>query len=182
LRIILLMITFSLSKDSGIHCVSGAVSLAAFPSDGTKSDATITLLANPEEHPTEGVISWPGEYERGGVSLRGIGHKDGAQVSYSVEIDNTRCAFISSPLHDWTDHELELLGNIDVLVLPAGDVKLAQRLIDEIDPRVLIPLKDGDASHYAELLKISGAQGNEAEKEYKLKGLPAEGRVVVVLK
>lgn len=176
------MITFSFSKKTGVRATIGSVSVDAFPADGKKTDATITLLATPEETPTEGVISWPGEYEKEGIALRGVSHNDSTQVSFSTEMDTARVAFLSSPLLDVSDHELELLGNVDVLVMPATDVKLAQKLIDEIDPRVLIPVSDGDDAALAELLKASGAQDNAAEKEYKLKGLPAEGRSVVVLK
>ncbi len=175
------MVIFSLIGKSGISAVCDNISIDIFPKDGKKGSADITLLTNPEEIPTEGIISWPGEYDMQGVSLRGIGHNDGAQVSFVLEIDNARCAFLSSPLHDWSDNDLALLGNVDVLFLPAGDTKLTQKLIDEIDPRILIPIQNGDADKFAELLKVSGAQGKEVEKEYKLKGLPSEGREVIVL-
>lgn len=176
------MITFTLSKKTGVRATVGNVSVDAFPADDKRTDATLTLLAHPEEEPTNGAISWPGEYEKDGIAIRGIAHGDGAQVSFSTEMDGARVAFLSSPIHNLSDHELELLGNVDVLVLPTTDVKLAQKLIDEIDPRVLIPVSDGDDAKFADLLKVSGAKDVSPESEYKLKGLPAEGRAIVVLK
>jgi len=132
---------------------------------------------------TPGVISWPGEYDVGGIAIRGIGHDEGQRVSYVIDDGKVRTAFLSTPLHEWTDNNLELLGDVDILCIPADDAKIAQKLIDEIDPRVLVPLPTKDEKTFVELLKIVGAQDKEIEKEYKLKGgLPAEGRDVVILK
>ena len=176
------MITFSLIGTSGILCDSGNdMPIAVFPTKGAKTNAKLTLLQNPEEFPTDGIISWPGEYEIDGISLRGIGHEEGARVSFAMEMDDARCGFLSTPVLEWTDHELELLGDVDVLSIPAEKTKVAQKLIEQIDPRVLIPILSENKEDYDELLKVFGAQGQEVEKEFKLKGLPAEGRVVVVL-
>lgn len=143
----------------------------------------MTLLAHPEEEPQAGVISWPGEYDFSGIFIRGIGHEEGRQVSFIVDAEGVRFAFLSTPLHKLNDIELEQIGDIDVLCVPADDVKMAQELVDAVDPRVLIPLPTKDEKTYRELLKIFGAVGKEEVEEYKLKGsLPAEGREVVVLK
>src|SRR3989338_11216816 len=100
--------------------------------------------------------------------LRGIGHTEGRQVSFVAVINNVRCAFISSPLHEWSDHELELLGDIAVLVVPAEKPKVLQKIIDEVDPRmlILIPVQgkvDPDE------LNVCGAKDSEPVSEYKLK-------------
>ncbi len=101
-------------------------------------------------------------------------------VSYVLECDSVRMAFLCSPLHDLSDLELEILGDIDVLAIPCDDPKIFQKLIEDIDPRVLVPLR-GDGSKFAEALKLCGAQAVAPVKEYKIKGaLPAEGREVVV--
>jgi len=142
----------------------------------------MTLFSNPDENPPERTISWPGEYDFNGIFIRGLGHKEGAQVSYIINADGVRCLFLSSPLHDLNDSELEIVGDIDVLVLPVDDVKIVQHLIDVVDPRVLIPLETKDGKMFQEVLKICGAVGKETVDEYKVKGLPAEGREVVVLK
>jgi hypothetical protein len=141
----------------------------------------MTFLSEAEEETTDGVISWPGEYNAAGVSIRGIGHKDGQQVSFVMQADGTRLAFLSSPLQDWTEHQIETVGDIDVLFLPAEDVKLVQKLVDEFDPRVIVVLPGKDKDETDSVFKAIGAKGVAAVDEYKLKGLPAEGRDVVVL-
>ena len=142
----------------------------------------MTLFANPDEQPPECTISWPGEYDFNGIFIRGIGHKEGRQVSYVAEADGVRVLFCSSPLHSLSDAELEWVGDIDVLVLPVDDVKIVQHLLDVVDPRVFIPLVHKDDKAFQEVLKICGAVGKEAMDEFKSKGsLPAEGREVVIL-
>jgi hypothetical protein len=176
------MITCTSLGGSAVKCALASKSVAVFPGK-TGASADLKLLSTPDEKPKEGEISWPGEYDSDGVAIRGIGHDEGARVSYAVETEGKRIAFLSSPLHQWSDHELELLGDVDVLFLPADDAKVAQELIDKVDPRVLIPLPTKDEAVFTELLKICGAQDKELSDEYKVKGgLPSEGREVVILK
>ncbi|HLD63460.1 MAG TPA: MBL fold metallo-hydrolase [Candidatus Peribacteraceae bacterium] len=174
------MLTFTALGPTTVRLQHPEGGLVVFPTTKGKSE-DLQLREKPDDEPAKGTVSWPGEYDIKGVAIRGIGHDEGAIVSYAVNVDGTRCAFLSSPLRDWSDHELELLGDIDVLAIPTGDPKIFQKLVDEIDPRVLIPLT-AEGGKQAECLKISGAQGVEAVKEYKIKGgLPTEGREVVLL-
>ncbi len=177
-----LMITLT-SLGSGSLSVSGLnKTLTVFPKDALKAakDNLIVLAATPQEDAPEGVISWPGEYHVAGTALKGIGHLEGQQVSYVVDCDGVRAAFLSSPLQDWTDKQLEFVGDIDVLVIPTNDAKLVQKLVDEFDPRVLILIPGEDKNAHASVMKVIGAK--ETVSEYKLKSsLPQEGREVVVL-
>lgn len=178
------MLTFTYSGGTTVSVKNGTKTLVVHAEKGTKpTDDTIVLLGNPEEEPGKGTISWPGEYDLAGIAIRGIGHEEGAHVSYAITVNGVRCAFLHSPLHDWNDDELELLGDVDVLCIPSDDPKIIQKLVDEIDPRVLIPLDTGGAEKHAEALKVCDAQDKEPVEKYDLKGaLPAEGREVVVLK
>ncbi|PIQ76409.1 hypothetical protein COU78_06150 [Candidatus Peregrinibacteria bacterium CG10_big_fil_rev_8_21_14_0_10_49_24] len=176
------MLVFSSPKGASVRCEWGDKAVVVFPDKIEKANALLTLCAQPEEIPQEGIISWPGEFDIQNIAIRGIGQNEGGQVSYSVEMDDVRIGFLSAPLQEWQDHELELLGNIDVLVLPSNNPKLVQKLVDEIDPRIFIPVPNGDEATYAEILNVCGAQNQEAVSEYKVKGLPVEGREVVVLK
>lgn len=177
------MLTFSALGQGSVKVTGGDKPLVIFPADPSKvgDKNAIIILSVPEEQSTEGTISWPGEYNEAGISLRGIGHTDGQQVSFLVEADGTRILFLSSPLQDWTDMQIQAVGDVDVLALPTGDVKLVQKLVDEFDPRILLYVPGGKGDEGA-ILKAIGAKGEEAG-DYKLKGsLPAEGREVVVLR
>ena len=176
------MITITSLGGTSLRCEIDGKAVVSFP---TKPDekAKLSLLAGPEEQVKPGVISWPGEYDIDGLAIRGIGHNEGQRVSYVVDNGDVRVAFISSPLHEWNDYEMEQLGDIDILCLPADDAKLGQKMLDDVDPRVLVPLPTKDEKTFLELLKIAGAQDKELVPEFKLKGsLPMEGREVVILK
>lgn len=167
----------------GSFKVSGAGKpLIVFPADAAKAadDSTIVLASVPQEQSKDGILSWPGEYHVAGVAVKGIGHLEGKQVSYVVTADGIRLAFLSSPLQEWSDKQVEFVGNIDVLVIPTSDAKLVQKLVDEFDPRVLILLPTKDQAEHSAVMKSIGAK--ETVSEYKLKSsLPQEGREVIVL-
>ena len=175
------MLTFTSLSPTSFRLNNGEATLTVFPDAAGKSkEDGITLLGLPEERETQGTISWPGEYNMNGVSVRGIGHDNGKQVSYVADPDHVRCAFLSDPVKDWSDKQIEAVGDIDVMVLPAADAKLVQKLVDEFDPRVLILLPGKDKEALKSVEKVIGVK--ERVNEYKIKGsLPAEGRQVVVL-
>jgi len=120
------MLTFTSLGGPTIRCKNGGKALLVFPQKPDGDD--VSLLQSPQEEPEEGIISWPGEYDLEQVAIRGIGHDEGKRVSYVVEVEGVRCAFLATPLHDWLDYELELLGDVDVLCIPADDAKLAQKV------------------------------------------------------
>lgn len=174
------MLTISALAGSSVLLSDGKTDVTAFPKKAAAKG--VTLLASPEETPSGSVISWPGEYDIGGVAIRGIGQKEGQHVSYVVQMDDVRIALPASPLEEWSQADIERLGDVAVLILPTEDAKLCQALIDEIDPRLLILVPGSDGNMHPEVLKAAGATGKESVSEYKLKGaLSVEGREVIIL-
>lgn len=174
------MLTFTSPDGRSLHVETGSKAKLAFFPSKTVSGA-ITMFSKPEEDPGTGTISWPGEYDMGGVSIRGIGQKEGGHVSFVCEAEGVRVAVLPAPLQDWTDHDFELLGDVAVLAIQGDDPKIAQKIVEEVDPRVIIPIAS-EKSTVNDVLKVIGAVGTGAVSEWKLKGsLPAEGRQVIVL-
>lgn len=174
-------LTFSSLGGSTVQ-MSGTERPLVFFSEKAPGKDALTFYALPAQEPPKNTISWPGEYNIGGVSIRGVGQKEGQHVSYVAEADDVRTAFIAAPFEEWTDHEIELLGEVDVLVLPNDNPKIAQKLIDELDPRALILVPNVQGKFDSELLRSCGATGKEHVKDFKVKGsFAAEGREVVVL-
>jgi hypothetical protein len=174
------MLTIKHLSGSSVSLSDGKTDVIAFPKKPVAN--AVNLLSSPEESPKLPNISWPGEYDVGGVAIRGIGHKEGQQVSYVLQMDDVRVALASSPVDEWSQADIERLGDVHVLVLPAENVKHAQTLIDEVDPRVLVLVSGADGTMDPDVVKAAGATGKEPVSEYKLKGsLPAEGRETVVL-
>ena len=176
------MITFTALSPTSFKLANGDATMTVFPDGGKSTKDGITLLGVPADPSQQSgsAVSWPGEYNMNGISIRGIGHDDGKQVSYVIDPDHVRCALLSEPVKDWTDKQVETVGDIDVLVMPAADSKLTQKLVDEFDPRVLILLPGKDKAALAAVEKVIGVK--QKVSEYKIKGsLPQEGRDVVVL-
>ena len=174
------MLTLSSLGGTGVRIAGGAKNLSVFPAKPNASD--INLLPAPEEELKEGMVSWPGEYDYAGITVRGIGQMDGQQISYLVEVDSTRCAFPASPLQEWKDEDIEKLGDVHILVLPAENPKLSQELLEDVDPRMLILVPGVGGKIDPEVVKACGATGKEHVSDIKVKGsFSAEGREVVVM-
>lgn len=173
------MLTYSHIGGVSVRVTGGEMPVVSYPEK--PASGSINLFISPQEFPNREQLSWPGEYDVAGISVRGIGQLDGQKVSYTTDIDNVRTAFLASPLEVWDEIDIERLGDVHVLVLPTEDLKLCQKLIDDIDPRVLILVPGTDGVLHPDILKAAGAANIEHTSEYKLKGaLPQEGREVVV--
>ena len=149
-------------------------------------------------------ITGPGEYEFKGIIVRGIesfhdnknGKQKGKNTIYIIEWEGMRLAHLGDYGEEALRSEVqEALGTPDIMFLPVGggdtiDSEAAAKFVNEIEPRVIIPM------HY----KISGLKakldgveifmkemGEKAEPEEKFtikkSGLPnAEDSKIVILK
>lgn len=103
-------------------------------------------------------LEGPGEYEVGPFSVQAIAakrHTDGDTAEqnstiYHVDIGDMRLGVIGNVDHQLSEEQLELIGVVDILILPVGgggytlDATDAARIVREIEPRVVIPV------HYAD--------------------------------
>jgi Beta-lactamase superfamily domain len=175
------MITVSTLKGGACAVNADSVHIDVFPEKPQKD--TWTLLAHPEEQlSNQKVVSWPGEYDFGGVTVRGIGQEEGKQVSFTCDTENVCVAFIGAPVLEWTDNDVEKLGEVDVLVIAADQPKKVQEVVESVDPRlvVLFEVAKGDLAGVA---KACGLASIEKTKDVKIKAstLPSDTRQVVVL-
>lgn len=147
-------------------------------------EGTKVLYDSPKENGSDNEISWPGEYDYGGISIRALGKGENDRLSYIISAEEMRCGIMGSPLPEFTEAEEEVIGDLDILVIPAEDTKKAEKIIEDIDPRVVIPLKTKDEKSYREVLAACGGKDLEEVKEVKLKKstLPMDTREVYVLK
>lgn len=142
------------------------------------------------------VIRGPGEYERKGISVRGIasfhddqeGAERGFNTMYLIKAEDlTICHLGDLGQKALDDEQVQAIGNVDVLLIPVGgtytiDAKQATHVIAQIEPKIVVPM------HYKiPKLTIPNLQsvdvfikevGLEAQKGEKLKvsgnTLPAE--------
>lgn len=111
------------------------------------------------------VINGPGEYEVKGISVTGIptfhddknGQERGENLVYIIEIDGIRICHLGDLGHKLDDLQTDLIDGVDILLIPVGgeftiDAKKAGEVIEQIEPRIVIPM------HY-QIQKLTGVKG-----------------------
>lgn len=156
-----------------------------------------------KKHPF--VIDSPGEYELFDISIFGIpsfhdnesGERRGGNMISIIHLDGVNVVHLGDLGHELSDRELERLGVVDVLLLPVGgsftvDAKEANRLVEAIEPSVVIPMHYRTEKHSSafssllpvdDFLKEMGKEGIESQDRLTVTAgsLPSE-MVIIVLK
>jgi L-ascorbate metabolism protein UlaG (beta-lactamase superfamily) len=155
--------------------------LASFGLKPVATAKDIVLSTGGIELPAEAYfkVDEPGEYEVSDISIQGIGarsHMDEegkiSATMYRIIIDGVRIVVLGHIYPSLSDIQLESLGTVDILFVPVGgngftlDALGAQKVIKDIEPRVVIP------THYADA-KIR-YEVPQAELDDALKGLAME--------
>lgn len=100
------------------------------------------------------VVSMPGEYEIGGVSIFGVpsfhddkkGEDRGKNVIFVINIDGVNiCHLGDLGQKTLTESQLSAIGNVDILLVPTGgtytlDPEEAAGIVSAIEPQVVIPM------------------------------------------
>jgi len=154
----------------------------------------LALFTGTYAEPTTGVkllIDQPGEYEVADISIVGVAarsHMDedsnGTRATmYKVTAGDLSLLFTGHIYPDISDAQLEKLGRIDVMFVPVGgngytlDAIGAQKLIKEVEPKMVIPTHYADKAlkyevpqqDLAQVLKELGMEPKETTAKLKLK-------------
>ncbi len=150
------------------------------------------------------VITGPGEYEAKGIFIKGIpsfhddkgGKERGKNTIYVIEAEDMKfCHLGDLGQQQLTDDQLEQIDGIDVLMIPVGgagytiDSSAAQKIIAEIEPRIVIPMHYAlpklkvDLDDVAKFLKTMGKQAIAPQDKLVVKesALPKEGAMEIVV-
>ncbi len=149
------------------------------------------------------VIEGSGEYEVKDIFFQGIhswhdekeGAERGENTIYTIEAEGLKlCHLGDFGQKELSEEQIEAIGDIDILMVPVGgtytiDAKGAQKVISQIEPKIVIPM------HYQipklkiklddldKFLKIMGAKSIEPQNKFSIKKKDlAEGMKIVVLK
>ena len=139
------------------------------------------------------VIDGPGEYEVGGVMIAGVrtyrddqkGAVRGYNTIYVAQLDDMTFCHLGELGHDLTTHQLEEIGTVDVLFIPAhsglSPAKLTE-IIASVEPRAVIPLYEAP-EQLDKLAHELGLKEWEAQEKVTvaLSSLPAEGEEMRVI-
>lgn len=150
------------------------------------------------------LVDGPGEYEIKGVFIHGIpGYHDseegktrGEITIFTIEAEDIRICHLSDlGQKKLLDEQVEKIGDIDILMIPVGggptiNAGQAQEVINQIEPRIIIPM------HYQlpklaikldsvnKFLSVMGKKKIEPVEKFtiKKKDLPSDGAEIVVLR
>jgi len=149
------------------------------------------------------IAQGPGEYEIRGVFVTGIpsfhddkeGKEKGQNTIYTIEAEELRfCHLGDLGQKQLTDEQVDKIGQIDVLMIPVGGQYTissleAQKIIGQIEPRIVIPMHYAlpklkmELDDVAKFLKTMGKPSVVAQDKLVVKTstLPKEGMEIVVL-
>jgi len=146
------------------------------------------------------VINWPGEYEVKGAAIVAIpaytnekeeGNTDkGRIVIFSMLVDDVRICHLGELGQNLDEEILGKIGDVDILIVPTAskkalDNKKVHQAIEEIDPRVVIPMLYNNDEELGKLLKEMGVTEHEVLDNYEVKAkssLPDDRTDFIVLK
>lgn len=130
------------------------------------------------------LLDSPGEYEVKGVNINGIlsyhdeakGSERGRNTIFVMEMENLKLCHLGDLGTELDSAQLEAIDGVDILFIPVGgkytiDPKMAVKVINDIEPKIVIPMHyaDGKDVDLAPLDKFLTEIGEEAEVLDKLK-------------
>ena len=138
----------------------------------------------------------PGEYEVGGVFMRGIAmhaQENGAtrrNVAWLFHFGELNLLHLGALAHVPEQEQLETLGELHVLMIPLGadglDAEAAAGLVALLEPRAILPLPDRPPADAPDPLeRFLGAMGLSPPREEEFlritaSNLPEQSRVVLL--
>jgi L-ascorbate metabolism protein UlaG (beta-lactamase superfamily) len=169
-------------------------------------EAEVVLVSHdaPESNNSDAVggskflIILPGEYEVAGVFVYGIPAplKNGSNHNvYLIEAENMRLVHLGALDRHLTEEEQTLIGDVDILFVPVGGGAVlgasdASKLVQDIEPRVVIPMFYGECKTLnlkektpAAFLKTLGAPHTDEGNKWKIvkSQLPEEEMKIVTI-
>ncbi len=147
------------------------------------------------------IIHGPGEYEISEILVLGLatfhdaenGAKWGKNTVYLLEVDGLSVCHLGDIGHPLRAHHVEEIGNVDILLVPVGDVNtlgasLAAQVVRQLEPKIVIPMHyktpalTREAEPVDKFLKEMGKEQVEAQPKLNVtkSNLPESTRVVVL--
>ena len=127
------------------------------------------------------VVQGPGEYEVAGITVLGWptfhdrvqGSDLGRNTVYLLEVDDVRVCHLGDLGHKLRDQDIEILGTIDILLVPVGggkslDATAAAEVVRQLEARYVVPMHYAlpsvkkDLEPVERFLKEMGVQAPEA--------------------
>lgn len=145
---------FTIKTKDGTAVINPYKSNVGLKLPALKADATI-LSGEESEYDLKAVttetkvLNWPGEYEVGGIAitaqlLKSETEKGAGNMLYMLDAEGLKICYLTNLDGSFTEEIIESIGEVDVLILPIGldknSAKQAHQLIEQIEPRAVVPM------------------------------------------
>ncbi len=108
----------------------------------------VSLSGEGETAEVEGepkVLNWPGEFEVSNVAIEAISPLGEDLNMFIFALDGIKICHLSYLSHELPEELINQIGEVDILMVPVGgsevlDGKTAQKVVEAIEPRVVIPM------------------------------------------
>jgi L-ascorbate metabolism protein UlaG (beta-lactamase superfamily) len=123
------------------------------------------------------MVDWPGEYDMTGFAFKGVEvhGKEKTSTVYSFQSKAGNVLWLGE-LSDYPDDAvIEAIGEVHILIIPVGakdvlDAKKAYKLVEQLEPLVVIPICFGEERDgLSAFLKEMEVKLPEAQKSYECK-------------
>jgi L-ascorbate metabolism protein UlaG (beta-lactamase superfamily) len=125
------------------------------------------------------VVKGPGEYEVRGVFVTGVwsyadameGKERGRNNIFLFHVDDVVVCHLGALGHTLNSHQLEALGDVDVLLVPVGthsalSMGKATEVISQLEPKIVIPMHYATGRESVELDQLDRFMKEMAIKEW----------------
>lgn len=179
--------------------------LASLGAKQVAREGDVCLFTMPHPEDVKGAkmtIDMAGEYEIGGVNVRGIqarAHMDADKernaTMYKVTIGDTKVLVMGHIYPKLSESKLEDIGLVDVMLIPVGgtgytmDPTGALQVVKEVEPKVFVPTHYADKELKYEVpqqsledaLKAFGMEPKETTKKLQFKPADASDTTQLVI-
>jgi len=147
------------------------------------------------------LVKSPGEYEIGGTFITGVasfhdnkkGDLRGKNTIYIIEMDDMTLCHLGDLGHPLDPHSIEEIGDVDILLLPVGEVSTisldtAVEIVRQLEPPIVIPMHykteafTGNLSPVDNFLNKMRVLGLEAKPKLSItsSSLPATPQIILL--
>ncbi len=127
----------------------------------------------------------PGEYEVSEIPVVGI-QVPNKKTIFQFRVDDINFCQLGTLDQPISADLIEKIGDVDVLLVPVGgdgtlDAKKAHDVIEEIEPRMVIPMEYDDLTAFAKISSIPSAEPKDSFSAPNRAALPQDKTEYVVL-
>lgn len=134
------------------------------------------------------VIDGKGEYEIGGIGVKGIGVNGSLNTIYVLSIEDISICHLGAISKEFDPRTKEEIGEVDILIAPIMgknllDPQKAAGATAHLEPKIVIPA-NYDESHLKQFIKELGAETPSSAEKFtiKKKDLMDKKAEIIVLK